>query len=112
LPFGVEHDRFLDLVWPESRRSTWKIVPSSMLLDGALINPELVSQDIDGHPFDVTLDQLLHPGCLKTPADTPWGSSFGRFGPGWDHFEEVPETFSMVRMVQVSSHYLHSFRFE
>jgi hypothetical protein len=35
-----------------------------MLLDSALINPELVSQNIDGHPFDVTLDEFLHPGGL------------------------------------------------
>src|SRR5665213_581943 len=80
---------------------------SSMLLDSALINPELISQNIDGHPLEVTLDEFLHPGCFKSPADPSWGSSFGRFGPRWDHFKEVPETFSLVRMVQVTSHYLH-----
>ena len=48
----------------EDRAVTRKIVPSSMLMDSALINPELVSQNIDGHPFDVTLDEFLHPGVL------------------------------------------------
>jgi hypothetical protein len=33
-----------------------------MFLNGARINPEVVSQNIDGHPFDVTLDKFLHPG--------------------------------------------------
>jgi hypothetical protein len=42
---------------------------SSMLLDSALINPELISQNIDGHPLEVTLDEFLHPGCFKSPAD-------------------------------------------
>jgi hypothetical protein len=32
-----------------------------MLMDGALINAEPLSQNIDGHPVDVTLDELLHP---------------------------------------------------
>jgi len=33
-----------------------------MLLDSAPINAELVSQNVDGHPFDVTLDEFLDPG--------------------------------------------------
>ncbi len=77
-------------------------------LNRALINAELLSQNIDRNTVFVTPDQLLHLGGLKTPTDSSWGSSFGRFGPRWDHFEEDPETFSLVRMVQVTSHYLHS----
>jgi len=108
LTLGVERDRFFDLVWPESRRPTGKIVPSSMLLDSALINPEPASQFVDGNTICITSNQLFHPGGFETPADPSWGSSFGRFGPIWHHFEEVPQTFSLVRMVQVTSHYLHS----
>jgi hypothetical protein len=83
-------------------------VLAGVLVDGALIYSELSSQIIYGHTIDVTLDQLLDPGGLKTPADPSWGSSFGRFGSRWHHFHKVPETFSLVRMVQVTSHYLHS----
>ena len=81
---------------------------TGMLLDGALINAELVSQIIDGNAFDITLDQFLHPGGFEAPAYPSRGSSYGRFGTRWHHFEELPETFSLVRMVQVTSHYLHS----
>jgi len=108
LTLGVERDSFFDLVWPESRRPTRKIVPSGVLLDGALINSKLAGQNVDGNAVGVPLDQLFHLDRFKSPANTPWGSSFGRLGPRWHHFEEVPETFSLVRMVQVTSHYLHS----
>jgi hypothetical protein len=78
-----------------------------MLLDGALINMEVSRQLVNGYTVCIALDQLFHLGRFESPADPPWGSSFGRFGPRWDHFDEVPETFSLVRMVQVTSHYLH-----
>ncbi len=85
-------------------------MPPGMRLDCALIDSELGSQFLDWHTVCITLDQLLQLGWTKTTADSSWGSSFGGFGPRWDHFEEVPETFSLVRMVQVTSHYLHSAR--
>jgi len=78
-----------------------------MLLDSALIDPELGGQIIDGNALGVASDQVLHPSRLESPADTPWGSSRGRLGPRWDHFEEVPDTSSLVRMVQVMLHYRH-----
>jgi len=95
------------LVRPKPRRATGKVVPTSMLLDSALVDAEQAGQFIDGYTVGVALDQILDPGWVETSADTPWGSSFGRFGPRWHHFHEVPEAFSLVRMVQVTSHYLH-----
>jgi hypothetical protein len=83
-------------------------MPSSVLLNGALIDSELRGKVIDRNLIGVALDQLLHLGWLETPTDPSRGSSFGRFGPRRDNFEEAPETFSLVRMVQVTSHYLHS----
>jgi hypothetical protein len=103
----IETDSFLDLIWPKPRRPAREVVSSSMLLHGALINAELLSQIIDGHAICIALDQLFHLGQFKSSEDPSWGSSFGRFDPRWDHFEDVPETFSLVRMVQVTSHYLH-----
>ena len=81
---------------------------AGVLLDGALIDLKTASEFVDRNAVGVTLDQLLHLGWFEAPADPSWGSSFDRFGLRWDHFEEVPETFSLVRMVQVTSHYLHS----
>ena len=78
-----------------------------MILDGALINPKLVGQNIDGNAVGVSLDELLHLGWFEAPADPSLGFEFSPFWAQMDHFEEVPETFSLVRMVQVTSHYLH-----
>jgi hypothetical protein len=78
-----------------------------MLLDRALINLEPVSLFVDGNAIGVSQDQLP-PWPVQVSGRHALGSSFGRFGPRWDHFEEVPETFSLLRMVQVTSHYLHS----
>jgi hypothetical protein len=47
------------------------IVASSMFLDSALINPEPVSQFVDGNTICITSDQLFHPGGFETPADPP-----------------------------------------
>ena len=82
-----------------------------MDLDCALINTEPLSQNINVLSICVPLDELFYLGWAESPADPLWGSSFGRFGPQWHHFEEVPETFSLVRVVQVTSHYLHSWSF-
>ena len=78
-----------------------------MLVDGALVDLKSASQLVDGNAVGVTLDQLLDLGWFEAPADPFLGSSFRRFKPGWDHFEEVPELLSLVRMVRVTSHYLH-----
>jgi hypothetical protein len=83
-------------------------VSAGVLMDGALIDLQPPSQFVDGNAVGVTLDQLLHLGWFEAPADPSMGSSSGRFGSRWEQFEEVPETFSLVRMVQVTSHYLHS----
>jgi hypothetical protein len=78
-----------------------------VLLNGALINLKSAGQFVDRNAVEVSLDQLLHLGRFEAPANPSLGSSFGRFGPTWDHFEEGPETFSLVRMVQVTPHYVH-----
>jgi len=61
-------------------------VSSGVFLDSALIDPELSGQFINGNAVGVSLDQLLNLGRLKSP----------------------PETFSLVKMVQLTSHDLHS----
>jgi hypothetical protein len=73
-----------------------------MLLDGGLIHSKILSQNIDGHALGVSLDEVLHARWVQAPADPLWGSTFGRLGSRWDHFEEVPETFSLVGVVQVA----------
>jgi len=75
-------------------------VSASVLLDRALINPESSSQNLHRHTVCIALDQPVHPRRFEASADTPWGSSLGRLGPRWDHFEEVREIFSLVRLVQ------------
>ena len=83
-------------MWPKPRGPTGETTPSDVNLDSALINAELISQNMDRHAIGVALDQVLHTGWVEAPADPSRGSSFGRFGPRWDHFKEVPETFSLV----------------
>jgi hypothetical protein len=58
----VERDRFLALVWLESGTPTKKTVPSSVHLDGALIDPEPPSPFDHGYLLGVALDQLCHLG--------------------------------------------------
>jgi hypothetical protein len=68
-------------------------VPTSMILDGALINLKPAGQFVDGNAVGVAVDQLLNLGWFEAPADASLGSRFGRSGPRWEHFEQVPETF-------------------
>ena len=67
-----------------------------VLVNGALVNLKSAGPIVDRNAVEVSLDQLLHLGRFEAPADPSLGSSFGRFGPTGDHFEEGPETFSLV----------------
>ena len=52
------------------------------------------------HPIDLR--------WLQSSEHTPRGSRNRRFGSRWDNLKEVSEPFSLVRGVQVTSHYLHT----
>ena len=58
-------------------------MPSGVLLDRALIDPEPASQLIDGNAVDIALDQLLHLYRVKASTDPFRGSKGGlRLGCG------------------------------
>jgi hypothetical protein len=62
-------------------------VSPGVLLDGRLINAELLSQNVDGHAVDIALDQRLHSGRPEPQAEPIRGSE-GRLRPGAIRYKE------------------------
>ena len=75
--------------------------------DGAPVDLELRSEVVDATAVDIAPDKLSNLVGLQSPEDSLWGSRNSSLGPCRGDFKELPQTFSLVRGVQVTSHHLH-----
>ncbi len=68
----------------------------------------LVAQLLQGGAGKVTTDNLIHLSGLEPAVNLLRGSRNRGLRPFRDHLEDLTEAFSLVRGVQVTSHYLRT----
>ena len=72
------------------------------------MDTKLLGHLLQGAAAEVGGNQPIDLRWLQSSEHTPWGSRNRRFGSRWDNLKDVSEPFSLVRGVQVTSHYLHT----
>jgi len=108
-PGGIEALCLLDVSLLELPPSPGDAGSVQVATDGAPVDLELRCEFVDVTTVDIPPDQLSYLVGLQSPEDPLRGSTNGTLRPRRGDLEDLPETFSLVRGVQVTSHYLHRF---
>jgi hypothetical protein len=104
---SVEPSSLLDLGLIHGWVAALGCRPVQMLQHGRSVKVESDSQIVDRDTVGVGLNQVGDLGGFQTAKDPLRGSQNGPGRPWKVHLEDLTDTFSLFRMVQVTSQHLH-----
>ena len=103
----VSIDDFLDTLRRDAQLPARDTLTIQYRKDSVAINVELGRQIVNLRTCSVLSDQVIDLHWAKPVLRLPGGSNFGPFWPGGNHFEDVPDAFSLVTEVRITSQHLH-----
>jgi hypothetical protein len=106
-PRRIEVSRLGDLLVVQRSVATLDATLLQQLGNGCSMDSKLLGHLLQGGAAEVGVNHPIDPGSLQSAEHTPWGSRNRRFGSRGDDRKDLTEPFSLVRGVQITSHYLH-----